>query len=116
MVALKPLKPSLKERKRYVVIKVTSEKNIPLNDIIETINRSCLDFMGILLFGKAGMIILKNQFSSDQGIIRINHKYVDFLKAALLEIKEIKKIKVNIEVCGVSGIIKKAKDKFIKIH
>ena len=69
--------------------------------------------MGILHFGKAGVLLIKNQFIKNKGIIKVNNKYVDYIKASLLLITEINKKKVNIRAIGVSGIIKKAKQKFI---
>lgn len=114
MAKLKPLRPSLKEKKRYVVFETISESNINTDVLIKAINEQCLAFMGILHFGKAGILFLKNQFHENKGIIRINHRYVDFLKASLVMITEINKNKVNIHVKGVSGILKKAKEKFMK--
>jgi ribonuclease P/MRP protein subunit POP5 len=113
MAKLKPLRPSLKERKRYVVIEIISEGIIPLNEIINVINEQCLAFMGILTFGKAGVLVLKNQFRDNKGIIRVGHKYVDHLKASLLMITQINKKNVNINIKGVSGILKKARDNFM---
>jgi ribonuclease P/MRP protein subunit POP5 len=113
MAKLKPLRPSLKEKKRYVVFEITSEDVIALDDLIKAINNQCLAFMGILQFGKAGILILKNQFQNNKGMIRVCHKYVDYLKMSLLMITEINNKKVNITIKGVSGILKKARDNFM---
>lgn len=112
---MKPLKPSLKEKKRYVVFEIISEKEISQDKIIEAVNRVCLDFMGILNFGKAGVLILRNQLNGNKGMIKVNNKFVDHLKASLMLLTEIDKSKVNVRVIGVSGIIKKAKEKFMKL-
>ena len=106
--------PSLKEKKRYLVFEVLSEKKLSQDDIIDSINKACLEFMGVLHHGKAGILILKNQFSDNKGIIKVNNKYVDYLKASLMLIKEIRKTKVNVMVIGISGILKKANDKYMK--
>jgi len=113
MARLKPLRPTLKEKKRYVVFEVISVKALEPKELFDAINKQCLEFMGTLHFGKAGILILKNQLSKDQGVIRVNHKYVDFLRASLMLINEINKKKVNINVKGVSGILKKAREKFM---
>jgi ribonuclease P/MRP protein subunit POP5 len=113
MAALKPIRPSLKERKRYVIFEVISDKEISQDEVINALSKACLEFMGTLQYGKAGMLALKNQFQGNKGIVRINHIYVDYLKAALMMITEINGKKVNIRVTGVSGILKKARNKFI---
>jgi len=113
MAHLKPLRPTLKEKKRYVVFELISDKAITQKELIDAINKHCLEFMGILHFGKAGILILKNKLTDEQGVIRVNHKYVDFLKASLLLVTEINKKKVNLNVKGVSGILKKAQNKFM---
>lgn len=110
---IKPLKSSLKERKRYLVFEVISEKQVKPEDVLREINSKCLEFMGIFQYGKAGILILRNQFSENKGVIRVSHKYVDYLKAALMLVKDINGIKTSINVRGVSGILKKAKNKFM---
>jgi ribonuclease P/MRP protein subunit POP5 len=113
MANLKPLMPSLKERKRYVVFSVESSADLPPEKIFEAIQRACLDFMGLLNSGKAGVMILKNQFSGNKGIIRVSHRFVNHVKASLALITCIDKTQINITAIGVSGILKKAREKFI---
>ena len=113
MAVLKPIKPSLKEKKRYVVFDVISDSKINADELVNCINKRCFEFMGILHFAKAGVLILKNQFSDHKGMLRVNHKYVDHIKAALMMITKINNKKVNIRAIGVSGILKKAREKFV---
>lgn len=114
MANLKPIRPSLKEKKRYIVFEVHSDYDISPEKLIDAVNKSCLEFMGLLHFGKSGIILLRNQFSKNTGIIKVNNKYVDYVKASLQLISEIDDKKVNIDVIGVSGILKKAREKFSK--
>ncbi|MFT4304051.1 MAG: Rpp14/Pop5 family protein [Candidatus Woesearchaeota archaeon] len=116
MLKLKPIRPSLKEKKRYVVFSVIAKSPINQERVFKEIQESCLKFMGILSFSKAGLIILKNQYDSsiNCGILRINNRYVDHLKVSLMMITKIDGIEVNIIVKGVSGILKKVKEKFMK--
>ena len=114
MAKLKPLKPSLKEKKRYLVFELDTKDNINSSDLFSSIEKACLDFMGILHFAKAGVIILQNQYENNKGIIKVNNRYVDYAKASMMLIKDINGQKVNVRVIGVSGILKKAKDKFLR--
>jgi RNase P/RNase MRP subunit POP5 len=113
MANLKPIKPSLKERKRYAVIEVKADAPVSQDDIIDTINKVCLDFMGILGLGKAGVLILRNQISGDKVVIKVNNRYVDHLKSALMLVTKIGGARARLTVTGVSGILKKAREKFI---
>ncbi len=110
---LKPLRPTLREKKRYVVFKIVSDATIEFNSAQKEINSQILLFLGILYAGKAGILIMKNQYLSNYGIIRVNHLFVDELKAALMHVTKIDKQDITIDVIGVSGILKKAREKFL---
>lgn len=107
---LKPLRPTLKERKRYVVYRVEGASAVEVTPVIQ---QACLTFMGVLTASKAGIMFLQNQSNGPYGIIRVAHTYVDELKASLLHITNIDGKPVAIDAIGVSGILKKAKEKFI---
>lgn len=64
----------------------------------------CLNFVGELGVAKAGIIILRERYKNNIGIIRVNNKYVKEVKMALSLVKDIK-----IDVLGVSGILNKTK-------
>ena len=87
---MKPLKPSMKEKKRYLLIK---GKNLKTN-----IEKSILDFIGILGMSKAGLSWIKS--SKDSAIICINREMVDKVRASLSICPE------RITVERVSGTIK----------
>ena len=76
---------------------------------------SCQNFLGQIGLAKAGILILNDKFNKEKqkGIIRVNNKMVNHLKGSLCFIKEIDKEKVIIKSVGVSGILKKAQEKFI---
>ncbi|MFH1376726.1 MAG: Rpp14/Pop5 family protein [Candidatus Woesearchaeota archaeon] len=103
---MKPLLPSLKEKKRYIVYKIISENNIDTKLAQTEIKNQCLKFLGELGYSKAGIQTI------DQNIIKVNTKYLNETKMALGLIKKINDKKAIVDVTGVSGIIKKAKSKF----
>ncbi len=49
-----------------------------------------------------------------KGIIRVGNKHVNELKAALTFIEKINNQKVIVKSIGVSGILKKAKQRYLK--
>lgn len=82
----KSLKPSLRENKRYLLIGKASK---------EKAEKAILDYIGILGYGKAGLMWIK------EDIIAVNRKEVDSVKAGLLL--------AGIKVKKVSGTLKSLK-------
>ncbi len=112
---MKPLLPSLKEKKRYIVFEIISEKKLSEKIVIDEINKKILSFLGELGIAKSGFVLLKDSIKKTKGIIRTNLKYQDEVKMALSLIKKIGNDKVIVNVVGVSGILKKAKSKFAEV-
>jgi RNase P/RNase MRP subunit POP5 len=122
MARMKPLMPSLREKKRYIVFAITSidDINSISNDVIlKALNKHCLAYFGILYSAKAGINIFPNLYKNGYGIIRVSRKYALELKLILPLMRKIElknnssEIEVNIKVVGVSGILAKARDNFL---
>jgi len=115
---LKPLLPSLRERKRYLAFEVLSKAKITDYDAVsEAILQNSTEFLGHLGMSKAGVMILKDKYNKDsqRGLIRVNNKNVDNLKAALTMVDHIDNNEVIVKSLGVSGILNKAEKKYLKI-
>lgn len=125
----KPLLPSLREKKRYVVYEYISEKEISNTKVFYAIINTYKELFGKIELSKANITKpnLYENISRDKkknkiidlsnenyNIIRINNKYLDPLRVALAYITEIENIKINIYTKGISGTIKKVKSKYIK--
>lgn len=113
---LKPIIPSLREKKRYLVFEVISREKISNPKVVEQaiLNYSQL-FMGQLQAAKAGILVLSNKFDIklQRGIIKVGHKYVDSLKSALVFANKIDGKEAIISSLGVSGILRKAENRFL---
>jgi RNase P/RNase MRP subunit POP5 len=105
---MKPLLPSLREKKRYVVFDVKTS-DFDTKEVEKLIVDNALKFMGEFGISKAGFMILSDSWNDKKGIIKINPKYVDEIKMVLGLIKG----KIIVNTLGVSGTLKKAKQKFI---
>ena len=110
------LKPVLREKKRYLAFEILSKSKLSFTAIKNAILTSCQQFLGQLGMAHAGIIILGDNFNKEKqkGLIRVNNKYVNELKASLALIKKINNKTVIIKSLGVSGILKKAYNKYIK--
>jgi len=113
---IKPILPSLREKKRYLAFEVISKSRInSFNDVSESINQNCRQFIGDLGMSQAGILILEDKWNPQlqKGILKVSHKSVDRIKASLSLIKNIKEEEVIIRSVGLSGILKKAQNKYM---
>ncbi len=107
---MKTLLSSLKEKKRYLVYEVISDKKVNTREAYNEILSNYSDFFGKFNIGKAGIMFLDEV--NNCGIIKINNKCVDELRSSLTLVEYVKGERVIIKTRGVSGILKKAKEKF----
>lgn len=110
---IKPILPSLREKKRYLAFEIISHDPISFTSANNAIYDNCFSYIGELGMSRAGVLILNDKYKNNKGIIRVNHKNVDNLKSSLMIIKDINKQDVIVRTLGVSGILKKANEKFI---
>jgi ribonuclease P/MRP protein subunit POP5 len=104
------LLPTLKEKKRYVVFEIISEKKFSLSEVKQFADERIYSFLGELGVARALPVFIEEKFNAEKQkfVIKVGHKYVDELKAALALGKSIKNTPVIIKSVTVSGILKKA--------
>ena len=113
---IKPLLPSLREKKRYLAYEVISKHRF--NDAVH-VNKAILDaandFLGDLGMAKAGILPINDKWNADsqRGIMRVNNKHVDELKASLIFVKNINGKGAIVKSVGASGILRKAQQKYL---
>ena len=107
---IKPLIPTLREKKRYVSFEILSRENFDFNSVKKTIIDEYKKLFGEKGIGDAGLIMLQNKYfpENNNGIIRVSHKKVDSLKLALATIQKINEKEVVIKSVITSGILNKA--------
>src|SRR3989344_222678 len=78
------LKPSLKQKKRYVLFGIKASKVFSLAEVKEAIDSALLRFLGELGIAKAGPLLVKEKWSLEKQyfVLKVNHNYVDELKTA----------------------------------
>ncbi|MCK4521248.1 MAG: hypothetical protein KAU20_01650 [Nanoarchaeota archaeon] len=117
MNKIKPILPSLKEKKRYLAFEIISKQKINnAKSVEDAINKTCLKFLGVFGMAKAGIMVLNDKYNSkkQRGLIKVSHKSVNDAKLAMCFIKKIEDKDVIVKSVGVSGILKKAEEKYIK--
>ncbi|HLF54237.1 MAG TPA: Rpp14/Pop5 family protein [Candidatus Nanoarchaeia archaeon] len=116
MNKLKPLLPSLKEKKRYLAFEIVSKSKIKsFSEAAKAIWASTLAFAGTKETARMGLMVLPETFNKDKqrGLIKIGHKNVEELKASLALINQIEQQPVIVRTIGVSGILAKAEKRYI---
>ena len=108
---LKPLPPTQRDKRRYLVFRILSKNDFTLKQTSEAINNNLKDFIGTLGVAGAGIRVLSKRWSqkTQTGIIMVNNKYLNELKASLTLITKVNNKAATIKSLGVSGILKKTK-------
>ncbi len=112
---MKPLEPSLREKKRYLVYKVITDDEFTETEVSKTILGECLQFLGELGVSKAGILLVKSLCTKDRGILKVNTPYVDEVKMSLGLINTINGKNAIITVVGVTSTLKKAQTRYLEV-
>ena len=103
------LKPTLREKKRYIAFEIVSKNRLQAKDVAETVWQSCLGYLGEKGCAAAGIHFLNEQWNQEKqkGMIRVENNHVNDLKTALALVKKIGNEEIVIRSLGTSGIINK---------
>ena len=115
-MGIKPLLPSLREKKRYVAFEIISSKSVSsFTEVLKSFWQGFCSLLGELELARAGIILIKNTYNSQtqRGLVRVNNKYVDHVKAAFTMINNIEQQPVIVRSLGVSGVLNKAQKKYV---
>ena len=111
MAKLKALMPSLREKKRYLAFEIISKGRIKSHSSVsKAIWQGMLSFAGTKGAAQAGIMVLPEKYNerSQRGIVRVNHKGIDALKASLALVQDVEDAPAIARSVGVSGSLKKA--------
>ena len=112
----KPLMPSLREKKRYLVYEAISKTKFDAVEINNAIFNNAKEFLGNLGMAKAGILMLNDKWNKEiqKGILRVNNKHLDEIRASLVFLKDVNGKEALVRSIGASGILKKANDRYVK--
>lgn len=103
-----PILPTLKPKKRYIAFQILAEKDFSFAEVQEAVEKALQEFLGTWGVAQASPMLVKEKYKSNKFIIKVSHKAVDEVKAALILIKKIKNVPVIILSITTSGTLKKA--------
>ncbi|HDH41146.1 MAG TPA: ribonuclease P protein component 2 [Candidatus Altiarchaeales archaeon] len=110
----KQLLPTLRERNRYIAFEVISDSDIGREDVVKAIWSSVLRFLGELNASRTSLWVMDWNDEKREGILKVNHKSVDEVKAALALVKEIDGKRVIFHILGISGTVRKTRERYLK--
>ena len=110
---LKPLAPSLRERKRYLKYHVLSKNNTSIThkEIADAISTAYSNIYGTFNLGKAGIIYLSEYYDQETntGVIRIHNNYIKQLQSVLCFVTSINHEEVIVQSIKTSGVLKRVR-------
>ncbi len=116
MKGLKPLLPTLKEKKRYLAFEIISKSKIKaFSEVSRAIWASTLSYAGTKGTAKMGIWVMPELYNPEKqkGLIRVEHRNMDELKASLALINQIEQQPAIVRSIGASGILNKAQKKYV---
>ena len=110
------LKPSMREKRRYLVFEVLSKKPVDGLKAFTAFEKQTMDFMGASEMAKASFTSMPKMWnqSAQRGMVRVNRKYVDHARASLCLVKKIGRQNATMKSVGISGMINKAKERYLR--
>ncbi len=102
------LPPSLRERKRYLVFEVISEREIDKRELLEEIRDSIYSLYGDVGASESRIWLIDYDKKKDVGILRCAHNKVEEVRAALACIHSVNEARIGMRVIKIAGTIKGA--------
>jgi len=101
----------MRERRRYISFQISGEAKFNKEQVLKSINNTGLRFFGELEFSRIRPWLIDFDSGTQAGIVRTNHMRKEEAKTCLFLITEIEGKKARIHCQGVSGTIKKVREK-----
>jgi RNase P/RNase MRP subunit POP5 len=112
MLQLKPLKPALREKKRYLVYEIQTNDELDMFKAQHEIIKEIHKLLGIFDAAKAGIMPIKFDKETKRGIFKLNHTAVEQVRACFILISKIQNNQIQIVTKGISGILHIACEKY----
>jgi ribonuclease P/MRP protein subunit POP5 len=107
----KTLKPTLRERNRYITFEVSSDSLLERKPVVDAIWATLLRLFGEVGAAKTSLWVMDWEKEKKRGIIKVNHKNVKTLRQSMALIKEIDGKKASINTLTTSGTLKGARER-----
>lgn len=104
---------TLRERNRYIAFELVCESPVSRSEVVKAVWGTLLRFVGELGASKTALWVMDWDEEKKQGILKVNHSSLDEVRVALVLMTEASGKPVIFRTLGVSGTVKKTKEKFL---
>ncbi len=101
------LQSSLRQKKRYILFKILSEKTFSFPEVKAAVEDGLQLFLGQWGVAKAAPLLVKEKHQPPFFTLKVNHTFVDEVKSAVILIKSIKNTPVILRSLRISGGLRK---------
>lgn len=107
-IKLKPLIPTLRQKKRFVKVKIEANRKFDFREISESLVEEIIFYIGAVDFGKSGIWILRDKFDyeSQEIVLKVSVSMKDKLVGVLALVRKLGDCNVKLSVVRVSGTFK----------
>ncbi|MBW3023012.1 hypothetical protein KY308_02830 [Candidatus Woesearchaeota archaeon] len=91
-----------------MAFEINSKGKIDQKELNQEIMLSSAYLLGEIGMAKASIMIFKDKFRENKGLIMVNRNYLNYLRAALALIKSVAGVPAIVRSIGASGTVKKA--------
>jgi ribonuclease P/MRP protein subunit POP5 len=105
--------PTLRERNRYIAFELVCDSAVSRGEVVKAVWNALLQFLGELGASKTSLWVMDWNEEKKQGVLKVNHLSVDEVRAALTLMKGFNGKHAVFRTLGVSGSVKKTKEKFL---
>jgi ribonuclease P/MRP protein subunit POP5 len=102
---VRPLLPTLRQKKRYILFEVIAKDTVPQNVVLGVIQATAKECVGLWGVGALQMKLI--EFKQHRGIVRVDHRHVDTMRAILGVVKIAGEQSIVLRTLKVSGSLKK---------
>lgn len=110
---MKPYPPTLKEKKRYLVFEIASDRKFGKEQVKRAIQAILHDSLGNMGLADAEFAFIDFDESAQKGILRCTNTKLERVRAALALLSEIDLYKAFVNIRAVTGSVKKANSRVI---
>ncbi|MBI5391934.1 hypothetical protein HZB00_02940 [Candidatus Woesearchaeota archaeon] len=110
----KPVMPSLKEKRRYVVFEARSDHSLSISIMQNIIIDSYKELFGLFGLAAAGLQFLSD-WKNNTGIIRVQTSHVDDLKSAFVHAQTFNTSPLFIHTIRVAGLLNRARHAYLEV-
>lgn len=98
-------------RRRYIAVKIDSEKTFDGKDFYDAVWTSILRLFGEYGASQTELLLIEYDPQMKQAIVRCSHRALELVKASIPAITEIKNEKIIVQILLVSGTLKSLRRK-----